>query len=110
MATATATKAATGEQTRALPESHAADVQRVYRLPTQEKRAAFVRKEIRRLKWSIEDLASMADVAWATAANYAWLSKTHTKDPRTDTTRKVFGALGYSIAFVAKEAKGIIEL
>jgi hypothetical protein len=85
----------------------------VYRLPTQEKRAAFVRKAMRERGLSIDDLAGMAELWWNTVAAYAGLTGnwgTPTRDPRTDTTRKIFRALGYDLCFTSRESKGIVEL
>lgn len=105
MATATLTRI----RTRTHPISRRRETE-VFRLPTQEKRAAFVRKEMDRLGYTIEDLGAAASIHWSTAARYARLNGYESKDPRTETTRKVFLALGYSLAFVAKEARGIVEL
>jgi hypothetical protein len=89
----------------------AATLPGVVRLPSQNRRAAFVRKEMRRQGLSVLELADMTGHCWGTIANYCWLGKVHTKDPRTDTTKNIFNALGYDICFVSKKkSKGIIEI
>jgi len=85
----------------------------IYRLPTQERRAQFIRKELRRAGISVKDLADAADLNYQTVAKYADLCGnwgTATVDPRTDTTRKIFNALGYDLCFTSRESKGVIEL
>ena len=82
----------------------------VFRLPTQEKRASFVRREMRRLGWSINELAEHSGVYWTTAARFAGLTDDPSQFPRTDTTRLIFRALGYDLCFTTKNARGVIEL
>jgi|SRR6185503_12074291 len=88
----------------------------IYRLPTQAKRAAFVRKEMRKRGLTVTALAELSELCINTIMKYTDLVTGNskylyaTKDPRTDTTRKIFRALGYDLCFTSRESKGIIEL
>jgi hypothetical protein len=86
----------------------------VHFLPTQPLRAKFCREQLRSHGWSVQQLADLTGCAWQTCANYLDLQGDGfkaTKDPRTDTTRKIFHAFGFDLVFRAKgKAKGQVAL
>jgi hypothetical protein len=79
-------------------------------LPTQDKRASFVRKELRKQGLSVQDVSDGTGKCWMTVAKYARLVDNYTKDPRTDTTKDIFHFLGYDMVFKArKKSKGTVS-
>lgn len=90
--------------TATLPQN----TKKVFKLPTQAKRAGFARREMRSQGLSVSDVADQTGHCWGTINNYM---QEITKDPRTATTVNIFRALGYDVAFVVrKDAKGRVEI
>ncbi len=87
--------------------------QQTFKLPTQPQRAVFVRREMRKQGLTIMDLLRETGLCWVTIVNYAGLSRTKepTKDPHTNTTKRIFHALGFDLCFRArKKSLGMVEL
>lgn len=85
----------------------------IIRLPSQARRAAFARKEMRRQGMSIEDVAGISGRAWQTVQRFMDLSSTlgPTKNPATGTTVSIFHALGYDVVLArSKESKGTVSI
>ena len=88
------------------------NTKKVVKLPTQPKRAAFARREMRSQGKTVEDISAESGRAWQTVQRFMDVSPTlhPTKNPGTNTTVIIFRALGWDIAFVQKDARGRIEL
>ena len=85
---------------------------RVISLPTQARRAAFARKEMRIQGWTVQALADKSGRHWMTVARFLDLNENlgPSMNPATETTKSIFHALGYDLCFVKTGSKGIIEL
>ena len=84
----------------------------IIRLSTQPKRAAFARKEMRAQGMTIQELADKSGRHWMTVARFLDMNENlgPSIDPRTETTKSIFHALGYDLCFVKAGSKGVVEL
>jgi predicted transcriptional regulator len=83
------------------------NTQKSVRLNTQEKRAAFVERELRSQGWGVIDFAAECELAWSTVYNF--IDGT-TKFPRMETVVKIFRILGYDVVFQARQSKGEVRI
>lgn len=84
----------------------------VFRLPTRNSQAVFVRKQLRHHGLNVNELADISSLAWITVARFADLGGNYpmTRFPRHDTVKAILNAFGVDLLYGSKKNRAVAEV